>query len=396
MSYEPVTSMRYLELLRAARQSGLYYPLKGLASLRARELGGRMRLLGRVGLEPPSPLELFLRVTFRCNLRCRMCGQWGESGRSKAFDKQQLKRTLDVRGLERMLAAVQQGPFPLVNIEGGEALLHPEIEAMITMLRGRGLHVKMVTNGVLLERHARWLVRQGVAALSVSIDGSAGLHDEIRGVPGTYDRVIAGLAALRDEKRRQRSSLPLVQIATTMTRHNFGGMERLCDDLGREDLGIAMVMLKHPIFIPEAYVDRHEALVRREYGAEAPSARGFLDDYGGFDLAPLRADLERVTAKRYPFEVVILPRIPPAESAKYYDYSQLVTPTRCSVPWMSPTIEPDGEVYPCNEFPDISMGNINTQSWKEIWHGEPYRRFRKLLLRGLLPICRRCCQLTGA
>jgi len=388
--------MRYAELLNAARQSRLYYPLKGLVSLRARELGARMRLLGRVGLEPPNPLELFLRVTFRCNLRCKMCGQWGDSGRSRAFDNQRLRQALDVRALERLAGELQGGPFPLVNIEGGEALLHREIEAMVTMLRGRGLHVKIVTNGVLLERHAGWLVRQGVAALSVSIDGSAGLHDEIRGVPGTYDKVLAGLRALRDEKRRQRSHLPLVQIATTMTRHNFGAMERHCDDLGREDLGIAVVMLKHPIFIPEAYVHRHEALVRREYGAEAPSARGFLDDYTGFDLAPLRHDLERVTARTYPFEVVILPRIPPAESARYYDYAQRVTPTRCSVPWMSPTIEPDGEVYPCNEFPDVSMGNINTQGWQEIWHGEPYRRFRKLLLRGLLPICHRCCQLTGA
>lgn len=387
---------RYLELLGAATESRLYYPLKGIVGLRARELGARMRLLGRVGLTPPNPLQLFLRVTHRCNLRCRMCGQWGESGRSKSFDKQQLRRVLEVEQLERLLEQVQQGPFPLVNIEGGEALLHPEIESMVAMFRQRGLRVKIVTNGVLLERHAHWLVG-AVDALSVSIDGSAEIHDAIRGVPGTYGKVLAGLRALRAEKRRQRSQLPLVQIATTMTRHNFGAMEGLCDDLARDDaLGIAIVMLKHPIFVPPADVERHEALVRREFNAEAPAARGFQDEYDHVDLSPLIADLERTTNKSYPFEVVVLPKIAPVDSARYYDYPTLVTPTRCSVPWLAPTIEPDGEVYPCNEFPDVSMGNINTQSWESIWHGEAYRRFRELLLPGLLPICNRCCQLTGA
>ncbi len=43
-----------------------------------------------------------------------------------------------------------------------------------------------------------------------------------------------------------------------------------------------------------------------------------------------------------------------------------------------------GRVYPCCYLvnTDQVMGNINDASFGEIWHGEPYRRFRKQLLEG--------------
>jgi len=387
---------KYLELLGAAAESRSYYPLKGLVALREHALEGRMRLFGRVGLKPADPPELFLRVIRLCNLRCKMCGQWGESGRSLGIDKELANQALDVGQLERLLDRVQHGALPLVVMEGGEALLHPQIREIVAMLKRRGLHAKIVTNAVTLKRHAEWMAELGLDALSVSIDGSEAIHDEIRGVPGTFRRVIAGLERLRQAKAARRTRLPMVQIATTMTRHNFGAMEQLCDDLAQKDLGIGLVMLKHPIFIPRSHVERYEMLVRSELGVEASSARGFLDDYSDVDLTPLKDDLARVLRKAYPFEVAILPRIAVPDTDRFYDYEQPVAGTRCAVPWLAPTIEPDGEVYPCNEFPDVSMGNIYRQDWREIWHGERYQAFRRLLLRGLLPICNRCCQLTGA
>ena len=82
----------------------------------------------------------------------------------------------------------------------------------------------------------------------------------------------------------------------------------------------------------------------------------------------------------------------------YTDYAWNLGRTHCSIPYLEPTIEADGNVYPCNLYTDepMSMGNVNEQPFLDIWFGEKYQAFRKMLHEegGLLPICNRCCQLT--
>ena len=55
-------------------------------------------------------------------------------------------------------------------------------------------------------------------------------------------------------------------------------------------------------------------------------------------------------------------------------------------------IYPNGDVVPCESF-RFTMGNINKESFMEIWNSEKYLKFRKVLKKGLLPGCARCCKL---
>ncbi len=50
----------------------------------------------------------------------------------------------------------------------------------------------------------------------------------------------------------------------------------------------------------------------------------------------------------------------------------------CKHPWMTMTIKSDGKATMCMEDfnNEIILGDTNTQSLKEIWDGEPYRKFR--------------------
>ena len=68
------------------------------------------------------------------------------------------------------------------------------------------------------------------------------------------------------------------------------------------------------------------------------------------------------------------------------------------MPFDEPTVDADGNVYPCNLFTDapLSMGNVYQTPFLEIWQGSNFTKFRKMLMDrgGLLPICNRCCQLT--
>jgi radical SAM protein with 4Fe4S-binding SPASM domain len=82
----------------------------------------------------------------------------------------------------------------------------------------------------------------------------------------------------------------------------------------------------------------------------------------------------------------------------FADYKWNLGRTHCPIPYVEPTIDADGNVFPCDLFTDepISMGNVYEKPFLEIWFGERYRTFRRMLAEqgGLLPICNRCCQLT--
>jgi MoaA/NifB/PqqE/SkfB family radical SAM enzyme len=53
---------------------------------------------------------------------------------------------------------------------------------------------------------------------------------------------------------------------------------------------------------------------------------------------------------------------------------------------------PNGDVKPCREW---VVGNVNQTPAMEVWNGEKFRSFRRLLAeRGTLPICARCCYMA--
>jgi len=371
-----------------------------LAHARRATAQNRMRLQLQRDVDPDAlnaiPTQVCLRVTYVCNLRCKMCGQWGETGTYFNYERDKLVKQLSLEDLTRVLDELQPISRPLIDMEGGETFMHDDIVGVLSLLKSRGLFVKPVTNGTFLAQYAADVVRLGVDQLSVSIDGDEETHDSVRRARGTFRKAIEGLFALAQEKRRQGRRLPFVQIATTVTRHNYESLERMCDQFEKERVPLDRVMLKQPIFIPPKKIETYEQLMKKEFGVEASSARGFEEDYSDFDVEPLRQSLARIARKGYPFRIDLLPRMPLADLARFYDHDALVTPNRCTIPWDTPTIDADGNVYPCNLFPDISMGNVTRQPFLEIWHGERYRRFRRLLADGLLSICNRCCQLTGA
>ena len=69
--------------------------------------------------------------------------------------------------------------------------------------------------------------------------------------------------------------------------------------------------------------------------------------------------------------------------------------------WIMPFIFVTGEVIPCcagNEAnkrdfqKQYSSGNIFKENFRQIWHGKKYKKFRRMLFKGQVPVqCRDCC-----
>jgi radical SAM protein with 4Fe4S-binding SPASM domain len=363
------------------------------------------RLAG--GARPPHgnffPSKLDLRLVYACNLRCKMCAQWGDTGTYFDFDTAKLRGKLELEAIDSVLRELVPHGLKFVDMEGGETFLYPRIIELFRLLKSYGLLVKPVTNGTLLEKYAREIVDAGVDAVHVSVDGDREAHNHVRGTPWAYDRTVAGLAAVAEERRRAGRHAPLLVVNFTMTRHNrASALRKLCEELRGRGIVDVLAIKASPIWVPQERGEAYEKLVEQYFGVRgATSWRGFVEDYRDFaeGAREVAATIRELRAGDYDFFVTSVPGVPFREIPRVYtDYAWDLGRSHCPIPYVEPTIDADGNVYPCNLFTDLplSMGNIYERPFLDIWFGERYERFRQMLADrgGLLPICNRCCQLT--
>lgn len=395
--------------LRRARFALSYY-------MRMRR--GRRAVLGHLEGSGPVPMPTFvqLRVTNLCNLRCKMCGQWGDTGvfreqkgdgatdgeaeRARIRDLIGLGRQLGLDDYVRLLDALASHR-PIITLFGGEPFLYPEIMPLIRAIKARGLVATVITNGWHLERDARELVEAGMDTIAVSIDGPPAVHDRIRGRESSFARAAAGIRAVAHWRRERGRALPVQMAILPVTELNARDVPAALDALRALPLDLVNVGLRW--FVPPKEGAEYERVMRESFGVEATSWRGFEfawpDDAAGKGvLKGLVSVLDSARRRRLvdvhrgrPW-VSFVPDVAARDVPAYFEQpARTFGHDLCPVAWYFAQIEPDGNVCFCGDFPDYVIGNVREEPFTSVWKGERARAFREKLAKEPLPICARCC-----
>ena len=139
-----------------------------------------------VVLKKPVLRKVEFALTYRCVAKCRHCSVQGM--------KRSTRQELDLSSIQRAVSqAVKLGAVD-IHFTGGEALLHPEIEAILSTTRRLGVITSIASNGLTLSaQNVARIKRSGATFVSVSIDSaSPEAHDAFRGQEGCFEAVIAG------------------------------------------------------------------------------------------------------------------------------------------------------------------------------------------------------------
>jgi MoaA/NifB/PqqE/SkfB family radical SAM enzyme len=164
------------------------------------------------------PNLMSVAVNDGCNARCGHCSFF-EGVESPG------RHVLTSSEWAGVIGEAQALGVSIVNLVGGEPLLHPELEAIVASVDKSLSTVLLFTNGWHLAARAAGLRRAGLDSVYVSLDAAdAERHDTLRGTPGLFDRALAGLAVAR----RQGMS---VGISATLTPESFeaGELKRLVE-----------------------------------------------------------------------------------------------------------------------------------------------------------------------
>jgi len=322
-----------------------------------------------------------------------MCWQYGREG---VFTLAQQRHDYTLVGLERLCEIIDEVRSfrPRIMLWGGEPFLYPHLLAFIQYIKDNSLRLQIITNGTLLERYASALVRLRVDRVVVSIDGPEEIHDLIRGVPHTFQRIKRGLEELERSKRATRTRYPELVANFTITPLNYTHLRETIELL--EGLPIQALIVSHMWYTTEELATRHRSLFLELFHSEVHSWKGLLQDVSGIDLERLAQQLEVVTGLQWRLPITFIPFLRTRDElwAYYREPENTLQHHRCLVPWRTTAILPDGSLTPCSDRPDYIVGNIREKGLKELWGNPRYHLFRQVLReKGLFPLCYRCCEL---
>jgi radical SAM protein with 4Fe4S-binding SPASM domain len=335
---------------------------------------------------------VYFKLTPLCNLRCVMCGQWGDKGVMKnGYPAEEAKKIVS---LERYKEIVDElaPQRPIIYLWGGEPFLYPHIMPLAKYMVEKGLFVSVNTNGTFLEKHAEQIVRDKWSAIFVSLDGFEETNDAMRG-PGSYQRVIRGIEAINRERVAQGTKAPVISIVTTVTNKNYLDIENLAEatrsllDLHVFNLGT---------YTNDSIVATQKKFMKEKLDTDIDCLEGYNTGYNaGIDGEKLHRILAKLHNKDYGHPILTVPVLNPEKTNTYY--ADLETPVRnhCIVPWCQTNINYNGDVHYCADYPDYILGNIKENSFAEIYNGDRANRFRKTINQcegGMFPGCLRCYQ----
>lgn len=313
----------------------------GLAGLATRWLGTVVSPRARRPRAGPALGTLL--VTYRCNLRCRVCDLPDRAiARRRAGDRE--LDTAELRGVLRDFKAI--GTLGL-GVTGGEPMLRDDLLELLGYGASLGLHVHLNTDGFRVDdAAARALVAAGVRSVNVSIDGSsAAEHDAARGRAGAFDDAVRALSALRRARGHRRG--PRLTAVTVLTHRNVAGVGAVASTAlaaGADRLGVIPV---HDFGQGEPAADR-DAVARGTEALRDLRSRGILDNSNAY--------------------LDLLPRAMRGEAS----------PLRCWAPYVSAVVDCYGDVFPC--FPLMERHRpAGRLPLAALWRSAAYQRERERL-----------------
>ncbi len=337
----------------------------------------------------PEAITLFL--THRCNLRCKMCGQWGEGGVTGKSIARHLHTDTSFNDMKALVDDISSFK-PNITLFGGEPLLYERCIDLIKYIKRKKMHCLIITNGSLLEISAKDIVTSGLDELNVSLDGSLKLHDEMRGLPGLFERIMKGLEKIQRIKADMNRRRPLVNLQCTITKYNYEDLEQLpavADRVGADSL-----TFHNLIFLNDKTLEKQKEF-DRVLGCACADWEGFRFE-PGIDPEALYNKITKILSAKHKFIIDFYPNFSREALMEYYTKSDYTGPrysSRCISPWVAAYIFPDGEVRPCLNS-NYSYGSVAATKFTQLWNNEKAVKFRSFLKeKHLFPVCARCTEL---
>lgn len=286
-------------------------------------------------------------VTYRCNAKCTMCNRY------KVPSKPEEEISIEtIKKLPEMY---------FTNITGGEPFIRDDLKDIVRELLKKSDRIVISTNGFFTDRIVELCKEFPQVGIRISIEGLEKTNNEIRGLDDGFNRGYTTLKKLVDMGMKD------VGFGLTVQDRNAADLVPLyniSDELGME---FATASLHNSFYFVESnniikdrltVAQNFEDLVNRLLDSNSP--KKWFRAYFNHGLINYIFSQKR-----------LLP---------------------CDMSFDTFFIDPYGDVMPCNGTKEKQvMGNLNRQSWEELWNSEQAEKVRSFVRN-----CDRNCWMIGS
>ena len=341
------------------------------------------------------PLDMGIALTGRCNLRCKHCFEWSKYGFLANSDKACAESELSIDKIKECLEYTRQAKTRLY-LWGGEPLIYSHFHELCQLIKEDPRWTTICTNGLLIRSRLDDLLEISEnLVLLISLDGFKEGNDAIRG-KGTFDKVIDTIRML-NQLKHEGVFKGEISVCCVISDEMSDKLYDYCQFM--EELDINTLYLSFPWYISEKSANRMDTEFQRRFGDIIQ-----IKDYAkaswhnfAFHISPENADtvrkeMQKIREREWKIRIRFQPEIKADEIDDFISGGELAAQerSRCLTPYNRVDILQGGEVSSCKLFREFSVGNINTESLKDIWEGDRMNEMRSRLKCGLMPVCSKC------
>jgi len=294
-------------------------------------------------LYSPFPLYAKIEINGDCNLDCVICRRTQLPNRNQRMSLQQFEIIL-----QKMPSLVLWSPHGY-----NEPLLHPQFYDFIRLANKYNILLVLVTNGTLLTpTETEKLLSLKPHKVRFSIDAIGKEYERIR-QGASWEKVYHNVKYFA--KRAKETGVDFY-IYATIWEQNLTQIPQL-------------IMLATELETRIAFTDITYSNEYRESIEDHSIREHFDQTYYEQFIGPIKYYKDN-------------PRVQWSLEKR--------SQRSCTLPWAGVYIDVIGDIHPCTDNLQWTMGNIFTDDIQEVFNSERYRKFRLMSLDGSNANCRKC------
>ena len=288
-------------------------------------------------------------VTYRCNAKCYMCHTWQHpSKKDEEFSSDLVNKI--------------PGGLKFINITGGEPFLRSDLDEIIEIALTKTKRLVISTNGYFTDKIIKLAEKFGNRiGVRISIEGLPAANDELRGIKNGFDHGLRTLVTLH--------SMGIKDIGFGIT----------VSDRNAKDM-IELYRLANAMGLEFATAVTHNSYYFHKHDNRFEDPEMIAGEFEKIAAELLKTNRPKSWFRAY-FNMGLANKVRGGKR-----------PLPCEVGTDVFFLDPYGNVMPCNGSDEpMIMGNLNKQSFDELWHSKKANEIRKLV-----KDCSKKCWMIGS
>lgn len=345
-------------------------------------------------MELSLPDIVGIKLTNRCNLRCKHCYEWNEQGYHHNMSNELQNADIDFEILKKVINETKDTQA-LFYLWGGEPLVYNRINDLLKLLIAENRYTIICTNATLLPYYYDTICEFGPKIeLLLALDGDQKSNDALRG-KGNYINVITVINHLI-EMRKQGNFKGKISVHTMISNENVFLLQKFVKEL--DNVGIDDLILCFPWYISESTSKKMDEYFTENFSqfntgiVNVPSWHAYKYKIEEMNIEKVRQVIRNIREMNTRMNIQFQPDIDNSELIHFLKGDEIYNcdHRECFTIFSRMDLLPSGKVTSCKHFQELVYGDLNRDSVKCIWNSEKANQIRNIIKEKQMPVCSKC------